>query len=169
MFLSCFIEVFFLESHGVFRWKYSRYSNECNCSYYGLIFITSKYNAMSKSWLWPQNWLRQTCNVFVFTFIKHIFKRRDVLQIKCLVEKVINHIVLIWTISFNVKQVKQKALKVCIIWPLCKLWVIYHPCIIVRTVFRYLLTCFRYNLSSVGFLLLLIFGVAIGFVVPFAR
>ena len=34
-------------------------------------------------------------NVFFFTFIKHLFKRRDVLHIGCLVEKVINHIVLI--------------------------------------------------------------------------
>ena len=38
---------------------------------------------------------RQTCNVFVFTFIKHLIKRKDVLHIGCLVEKVINHIALI--------------------------------------------------------------------------
>ena len=51
---------------------------------------------------------------FVFTFIKHLFKRRDVLHIKFLVEKVINYIVLMGTIRYNVKQVKQKPLKVCI-------------------------------------------------------
>ena len=67
---------------------------------------------MNKSQLWSQNWLRQTCNVFVF--IKHLFKRRDVLHIKFLVEKVINYIVLMGTIRYNVKQVKQKPLKVCI-------------------------------------------------------
>ena len=98
-----------------------RYSNECNRSYYGSIFITWKYNAMNKSWMWPQNWLRQTCNFFVFTFIKHLLKRRDVLHIKCLVQKVINHIVLIWTIRFNVKQVKQKPLKVCSTWKVIEL------------------------------------------------
>ena len=101
----------------MFYWSlFSRYSNECNCSYYRLIVITWKYNAMNKSWLWPQNWLRQTCNVFAFTFIKHLLKRRDVLHIKCSVEKVINHIALIWTIRFNVKQLKQKPLKVFITW-----------------------------------------------------
>ena len=94
----------------------SRYSNECNCSCYGLISINWKYNAMNKSWLLPQNWLRQTCNVLVFTFIKHLLKRRDVLHIKCFVEKMLDHIVLIWTIKFNVKQVNQKPLKVCITW-----------------------------------------------------
>ena len=96
----------------------SRYSNECSFSYYGLFFITWKYNAINKNWLWPQNWLSQTWNVFVFTFVKHLLKRRDVLLIKCFVEKVINHAVLIWiwTIRFNVKQVKQKPLKVCITW-----------------------------------------------------
>ena len=40
---------------------------------------------MNSSWLWLQNWIRQTCNVF--TFIKHLFKLRDVLHIECLVEK----------------------------------------------------------------------------------
>ena len=69
-----------------------------------------------KSWLLLQNWLRQTCNVFVFTFAKHLFKWRDVLHVQCFVEKMINHIVLIWTIRFNVKQVKQRPLKVCITW-----------------------------------------------------
>ena len=39
---------------------------------------------------------------------------RYVLRIECLAEEVINHIILIWTIRFNVKQVKQKPLKVCI-------------------------------------------------------
>ena len=94
----------------------SRYSNKFDCSYYGFIFITWKYNAMNKSWLWPQNWLRQTCNASVFTFIKHLLKRRDVLHIKCLVEKVINYIILVWTIRFNVEQVRQKPLKHCITW-----------------------------------------------------
>ena len=60
---------------------------------------------MNKSRLWSQNSLRQTCNVF-FTFFKHLFKRRDVLHIGCLVEKVINHIVLIRTNKFDLKQVK---------------------------------------------------------------
>ena len=92
----------------------SRYSNERYCSYYGLIFIIWKYNAVNKNWMWPQNWLRQSGNVFVFTFTKHLLKRWDVLHIKCLVEKVINHIVLMGPIGLNVKQVKQKPLKVCI-------------------------------------------------------
>ena len=47
-------------------------------------FIPWKCNAMNKSRLWSQNSLRQTCNVFVFTFAKHLFKRRDVLHIGCL-------------------------------------------------------------------------------------
>ena len=63
--------------------------------------ITWKYNAINKSQLWLQNWLRQTCNVFVFAFIKYPFKGRDVLHIGCLVDKLINHIVLIWTIKFE--------------------------------------------------------------------
>ena len=37
-----------------------------------------------------------------------------------LVEKMINHVVLIWTVKFNVKQVKEKSLEVCatskVIW-----------------------------------------------------
>ena len=41
---------------------------------------------------------------------------RDVLLIGCLVEKVINHIVLIRTIEFNLKQVKQRPVEVCITW-----------------------------------------------------
>ena len=82
----------------------------------GRTFITCKYNTMNKSRLRLQNWLTQTCNVFVFTFIKHLFKRRDVLHTGCLVEKQRNHIILIWTIKFNVKQVKQKRLDVCITW-----------------------------------------------------
>ena len=56
----------------------------------------------------------KTCNVFVFNFFMHLFKWRDVLHIECLVEKMINHVVLIWTIKFNVKQIKQKSLEVCI-------------------------------------------------------
>ena len=100
-----------------------RYSNECNCGYYGLIFITYKYNAVNKTWLWLQNWQRQAWNVFVFTFIKHLFKRRDVLYIEWSVEKVISHIVLIWTIRLNVnKQVKEKPLKVCITWKVVGFW-----------------------------------------------
>ena len=67
-----------------------------------------------KSRLWSQNSLRLTCKVFVF--IKHLFKRRDVLHIGCLAEKVINHIVFIWTTKFNLKQVKQKPVEVCIAW-----------------------------------------------------
>ena len=50
------------------------------------------------------------------TFIKDLFEWKDVLHIWCLVEKLINHIVLKWTIKFNVKQVKQKLLEVCITW-----------------------------------------------------
>ena len=46
-------------------------------------------------------WPRQTCNLFLCTFIKHLFKRRNVLHIGCLVEKLKNHIVLIWTITFR--------------------------------------------------------------------
>ena len=67
-----------------------------------------------KSRLWSQNSLRLICKVFVF--IKHLFKRRDVLHIGCLAEIVINHIAFIWTIKFNLKQVKQKPVKVCITW-----------------------------------------------------
>ena len=80
----------------------------------GLMFIAWKYNTMNKSRLWSQNLPRQICKVFVFVFIKHWLKRRNVLHIGCLVEKVINHILLIWTIKFNVKQVKHKPLEVCI-------------------------------------------------------
>ena len=121
MFLSCFIEEFFLEIHGdVYEIhdenKECRYFNECTFSYYGLIFVAWKYNAMNKSWLLLQSYLRQTFNFFVFTFIKHLFKLRFALHIECFVEKVINHIVLIWTIRFNVMQVKQKPLKICITW-----------------------------------------------------
>ena len=36
------------------------------------------------------------------------------MHIKFLVEKVINYIVLMGTIRYNVKQVKQKPLKVCV-------------------------------------------------------
>ena len=62
-------------------------ANKCSSSWYGLMVITWKYNTMIKSRLWSQSWLRQTCNVFLFTFIKHLFKRRDVLHIGCLVKK----------------------------------------------------------------------------------
>ena len=58
----------------------------------------------------------QCCNVFVITFIKHMFKQRDVLNIGCLVEKVVKHIVLIWTIKCNVRQVTLKFLKVWTTW-----------------------------------------------------
>ena len=54
MSLSSFIEDFFLEIHGYVYEIHSenkewRYSNECNYSYYGLVFITWNYNAMNKS------------------------------------------------------------------------------------------------------------------------
>ena len=75
------------------------------------MFITCIYYTMNKSQLRLQNWLRQTCNVFVVTF-----KQRAVLHIGCLVEKKINHIVLLWTIKFNVQHIKQKPLEVCITW-----------------------------------------------------
>ena len=78
------------------------------------MFITWKFNTMNKSPRWLQNWLRQTCNVFVVTFIKLLFKPRDVFLIGCLVEKLMNHIILIWAIKFNLKQVKQKPLEVWI-------------------------------------------------------
>ena len=71
---------------------------------------------MNKSRLWSQNSLRQTGNVFVFSFSKHLFNRRNVLHIGRLVEKVINPIVLIRTIKFNLKQVKQKPLEFCTSW-----------------------------------------------------
>ena len=58
----------------------------------------------------------QCCNVLVVTFIKQLFKQRRLLNIGCLVEKVIHHIVLIWAINFNFEQVKQRSLKVCISW-----------------------------------------------------
>ena len=68
-------------------------ANKCNCSGCGLMFITWKYNTTSQ--LLSLNLLRQTCNVFTFNFIKLLLKQRDVLHIGCLVEKVINHIILI--------------------------------------------------------------------------
>ena len=49
---------------------------------------------MNKSRLLSQNSVRQTCNAFGFKFIKDLIKRKDVLHIGCLVEKVINHIAL---------------------------------------------------------------------------
>ena len=52
-------------------------------------------DTMNKSWLWSQNWLWQTCNVFVFTFIKHLFKQKNIFHIGCWVKKLIKHIVLI--------------------------------------------------------------------------
>ena len=51
---------------------------------------------------WPPKWLRRTCNVFAFTFIKHLFSRKS--------DK--PHGFLIWTI----KQVQQWSLKFCINW-----------------------------------------------------
>ena len=45
---------------------------------------------MNNNRLWSQNSQRHTYNVFVFTFITHLFKRKDVLHTGCLVEKVIN-------------------------------------------------------------------------------
>ena len=104
-----------------------RYSDECNCSYYRLIFITRKYNAMNKSWLWPQKLLRPKMflSLSLPLLIKHLFKRRDLLHIKCLVEKLINQLVLIWTITFNVKQVKQKPLKVCLTWKVVRFGILH--------------------------------------------
>ena len=71
-------------------------ASKCNCSRYGLMFITwiqsTTVNCAQKM---------ETCNVFVFAFIKHLFKRRSYLHIGCLVEKLINHIVLIWTVTFR--------------------------------------------------------------------
>ena len=50
-------------------------------------------------------------------YLEHLFKQRDVLHIGYFVEKKMkNHTVLIQTIKFNVKQVKQKPLEVCITW-----------------------------------------------------
>ena len=56
----------------------------------------------------------QTCNVFVSTFDKQLFKWRDVLHIGCVVERVRNHIVLLSKIKFNAKLVKQKPLESCL-------------------------------------------------------
>ena len=58
--LCCFIEDFFLEIHGYVYEIHGeneecRCSNECNGSYYGLVFIAWQYNAMNKSWLFLQN------------------------------------------------------------------------------------------------------------------
>ena len=86
-----------------------RYSSECHCSYYGLIFVTWKYNAMNKSWLLPQNWLRPA--MFLSLPLCKTYSNGG--MIKWFVEQVINHI---WAIRFNVKQAKQKPLKVCITW-----------------------------------------------------
>ena len=69
---------------------------------------------MNKIQPWLKNWQKQIRNVFTFTFIKHLFKRRNVLHTAFLVEKVINHIVLLWTTGFNVNQVKKKPLEVCV-------------------------------------------------------
>ena len=81
------------------------------------MFITWKCNKWTRVACGPKIlWGRPTCNVFIFTFIKHLFKRKDVLNIRCLVEKVINHIVLMWTIRFNLKLVNQKPVEVCITW-----------------------------------------------------
>ena len=76
-----------------------RCSNECNSSYYWLStwLITWKYNAVNKSWL-----------VAAFLVLR--------LLNTCWVEKVINRIVLIWTIKFNFKQLQQWSLKFCINW-----------------------------------------------------
>ena len=53
MFLNCFMEDF-LQIHGYVyeiqgENQECRYSNECNCSYYILVFIARKYNGMSKT------------------------------------------------------------------------------------------------------------------------
>ena len=86
-------------------------ANKWNCSQYGLIFITWKYNAMDKNRLWLQNELRHTWNVFVFTFLKQLLWWRDVLHIGWLAENLINQIVLIWTITSNLKS--RSSRKVC--------------------------------------------------------
>ena len=52
-----------------------------------LLWINLSGLEIQRNELWPQNLLRQTYNVFVFTFIKHLFKWVDVLHIKCVVEK----------------------------------------------------------------------------------
>ena len=54
MFPNYFMEYFFLEIYGYVyeiqgENKECRYSNECNCSYHGLVFIAWKYNEMNKS------------------------------------------------------------------------------------------------------------------------
>ena len=53
----------------------------------------------------------QCYNAFVFTFIKHLPKQRDVLKIGCLVEKATYQIVLIWATKFNFKQSNRGLLK----------------------------------------------------------
>ena len=120
MFLSYFISLFsrLCFSHNI----ESRYSNEWNCRYYGLVFITWKYTAMNKSWLWPQNWLRQTCNVFAFTFIKYLFEQTDVLHFAYWMLSRKRNKPHSLNIRFNVKQVKQKPLKVCITWKVVEFW-----------------------------------------------
>ena len=54
MFPNYFMEYFFLEIYGYVyeiqgENKECRYSNKCNCSYHGLVFIAWKYNEMNKS------------------------------------------------------------------------------------------------------------------------
>ena len=67
---------------------------------------------MTKRWLKSQNSLKKTCNGFFFTFIKHLFKLRDVLHIGCLLEKVINHTVLIRTIALQLIHITWKVIAI---------------------------------------------------------
>ena len=93
------------------KWLFVKLPAANDCSYYGLTFITWKCNTKNKSWLWLQNWLRHTCNVVVFTFIKHLFKRRDVLHIRSLVEKMTNHILLTWQLGLMLRRSNRSLSK----------------------------------------------------------
>ena len=97
----------------VAAWKLQA-ANECNYLYYGLMFISWKYNRMNKSRLWSKNWVRKTCNVALFLSLSllNTCSNREMFWIL----DVTHHIVLIWTIKFSFKQVKQRPLKVCIAW-----------------------------------------------------
>ena len=88
-----------------------RYSNERNCSYYGLLFYYLEIKCNEQGLTVAAGLTEADLQWFCLYFIKHLFKGGDVLHIECLVEQVINLIVLIWIIRFNVKQVKQKPLK----------------------------------------------------------
>ena len=85
-------------------------ASKCSCSYQGLIFIT--WNAMNKSRMWSQNSLRQPCNVFVYTFIKHQFKRITYWMFSRKSDKTLTVVL----IKSNLKQVKKEPVEVCIAW-----------------------------------------------------